>query len=189
MICIYAIKNTTNGKMYIGSTVNMTARFKKHKTDLKRNCHCNTHLQNAYNLYGESVLDFIILATCGKHQLIPKEKEFIEKYHSLDPTFGYNLTLPRETIARKSSEEYREKLSKAKQGITPINFLEMQQRTWKSVNFYDRGIFIKNSPSVLALAKDLGIDRQNIHNYLKGKIKMLRYHPTWHFEYKTETIC
>ena len=188
MICIYAIKNTTNGKMYIGSTVNMTARFKKHRTDLKRNSHCNTHLQNAYNLYGEGALDFIILATCGKHQLISKEKEFIEKYHSLDPTFGYNLTLPREVIARKSSEKYREVLSKAKQGITPTNFLEMQQRRWKSVDFYDAGVFIKNAPSVLTLAKDLGIDRQNIHNYLKGKVKMLRYNPRWHFEYKTEEI-
>ena len=188
MICIYAIKNTTNGKMYIGSTVNMTARFKKHRTDLKRNCHCNTHLQNAYNVYGEDVIDFIILTTCGKHQLISKEKEFIEKYHSLDSTFGYNLILPRETIARKNSEEYIKKLSEAKQGITPNNFLEMQQRHWRSVNFYDGGVFIKNCQSVLALARELGVDRQNIHNYLKGKVKMMRYNPRWHFEYKIEEI-
>lgn len=188
MVCIYAIKNTENGKIYIGSTNNMTKRFKKHKSELRGNKHYNEYLQRAFNKYGENSLDFIILTTCGEHQLVKKEIEYIQKYHALDSNYGYNLILPREASTRNISEEYRKKISDSKKGVTPANFEEMRRKKWRSVNFYERKVFKDNFPSVKNLAEFLGIHPQNIHNYLKGKIGYLRYHPTWHFEYKQEEL-
>ena len=50
---IYQILNTVNGKFYIGSAVDFTLRWAQHKWEFKNNRHSNTHLQRAYNKYGE----------------------------------------------------------------------------------------------------------------------------------------
>lgn len=188
MICIYGIKNTQTGKIYIGSTNNMTRRFKRHKTELRNGKHSNQYLQRAWNKVGEDNIDFIILATCGEHQLLKKEIEYIKKYNSLDSTFGYNLVVPLNVATRKISKEHSRKLSEAMKGKLPSNFEEMRRKTWKSVDYYEGKKFIKNYPSVRKLALHLEIDAQNIHNYLSGKTKFLRKYPTWHFEYKKETL-
>jgi hypothetical protein len=183
MVCIYAIKNTVNGKIYVGSTENMTARFKKHKSSLKRGCHCNIHLQRAYDQYGEDCLDFIILATCGKHQLIKKELEFIDKYHSLDETYGYNLILPREPATRSISPILRKTLSEKKKGIIPLNLKQMQKVRWKKVNVFQDNVLINTYESVRVAEESLGIKRGNIHNYLKEKTTGIKYFKHLHFEY------
>ena len=85
MVCIYGIKNTQTGKIYIGSTNNMTRRFKRHKTELRNGKHSNQYLQRAWNKVGEDNIDFIILATCGEHQLIKKEIEFINNSFAFPP--------------------------------------------------------------------------------------------------------
>jgi group I intron endonuclease len=186
MICIYAIKNTKSGKMYIGSTNNMTRRYIRHRTELNTNRHPNEYLQRSWNKYGEESFDFIILTTCGEHQLLKKEVEYIDKYHSLDATFGYNLTLPKKVATRNISKEHSKKLSDAKKGITPTNFEEMQKTRWKSVDFYIYGKFVENYVSVKKASEALGVSSQTILNVMKGKTKVMRTNPSWNFKYKTE---
>ena len=92
---VYTITNTINNKIYVGSTTRLFCqRWGDHRVQLRSNKHHNIHLQRAWNKYGEDSLDFIILTTCGEHQLLKKEAEFIKKYNSLDATYGYNLTIP-----------------------------------------------------------------------------------------------
>jgi len=184
MICIYAIKNNINGKVYVGSTNNMTKRFKKHKSELKRNCHCNSHLQDSYNKYGEASLDFIILETCRENQLIKKEKEYVDKYFSLDEKFGYNLILPREPSTRKLSDSFRSIISEQKKGITPTNFSQMRKKRWRKVGVYENNILVNTYESVRVAEELLGIKRCNIHNYLKGKTSGIKHFKHLTFKYE-----
>lgn len=60
---IYQITCTANGKIYIGSSVNIKSRISGHKSKLNKGCHDNKYLQNAWNKYGESSFIFEIINT------------------------------------------------------------------------------------------------------------------------------
>jgi len=45
--------NKINKKRYIGQTYSIKNRFYRHKNELLKNKHNNTHLQNAWNKYGQ----------------------------------------------------------------------------------------------------------------------------------------
>ena len=49
---IYQIRNLVNGKIYVGSSVNLETRKTPHYWELENNRHNNQHLQRAYNKYG-----------------------------------------------------------------------------------------------------------------------------------------
>lgn len=57
---VYQIYNPINNKRYIGSSINVERRLKEHLRNLKKNTHCNVHLQSAYNKY-KDVLQFQFL--------------------------------------------------------------------------------------------------------------------------------
>lgn len=42
---VYQIYNPINNKRYIGSSINVERRLKEHLRNLKKNTHCNVHLQ------------------------------------------------------------------------------------------------------------------------------------------------
>lgn len=58
---IYQIHNIVNDKCYIGQTVHPEAREKRHFSNLRCQRHDNTHLQHAFNEYGEDSFEFSIL--------------------------------------------------------------------------------------------------------------------------------
>lgn len=94
-ICgIYAIKNIINNKVYIGSSINIIIRWRKHKSDLGKNKHDNDHLQSSWNKYGKLNFEFIILEECVEHILLDRESFWIENYKSLNEHTGYNLATP-----------------------------------------------------------------------------------------------
>ena len=50
---IYIIKNTIDGKLYVGKTTkSLETRWSQHKKSLVSNSHINKHLQFAWNKYG-----------------------------------------------------------------------------------------------------------------------------------------
>ena len=88
---IYQIKNTQNGKIYIGQTRDLKLRIYEHLRVLRRGEHHNHYLQRAFNKYGESAFKFSVLEECPIEELDFKEKEWIKKLHSMDADKGYNL--------------------------------------------------------------------------------------------------
>ena len=58
---IYRILNTITGKGYVGSASDSYHRFAEHKTILRQNRHHSSHLQHAWNKYGESNFKFEII--------------------------------------------------------------------------------------------------------------------------------
>ena len=58
---IYKIINTVNGKFYVGSTTNTRERFRTHRHRLRGNKHHASHLQAAWNKYGEEAFVFHVI--------------------------------------------------------------------------------------------------------------------------------
>lgn len=61
MKCIYAIRHIDSGKCYVGSAVDRRRRWAYHKNQLRNGKHHSQYLQNAWNLYGESAFDWIVI--------------------------------------------------------------------------------------------------------------------------------
>lgn len=76
---IYAIISPS-GKRYVGSAVDIARRWREHLRDLRKCRHHCAPLQNAFNKYGESALQFTILERCAKPQLITREQLHIDAY-------------------------------------------------------------------------------------------------------------
>jgi group I intron endonuclease len=117
---IYCITCLINRKCYVGSSINVAFRIKKHFVDLKSNRHINQHLQNAYNLYGLKAFTVYVAETCGESELLDREQYYIDINRSYDRNFGFNQTVSsRSPLGYKHSEESKIKMSLAKLGKKP----------------------------------------------------------------------
>lgn len=128
---IYGIRCKVNNKLYIGSTLRLDSRCHAHFHRLRNNIHPNSHLQSAFNKYGEDNFVYFTIEECPKEILLKNEDWWIKKYQTLDRNFGYNKKeaarpLHSEETKRKislskighsTSEETKEKMSIAKLGI------------------------------------------------------------------------
>lgn len=132
---IYAIKNTVNGKVYVGSAVNLRQRFISHRSCLKKGTHHSLKLQRAWDKYGSETFVFeVIESVSDKQNLIKCEQYWIDEMVAAGEHTGYNI-LPvagsplgikcsPETIAKMSeshkgkifSQEHRNQLSKSATG-------------------------------------------------------------------------
>lgn len=116
---IYCIENKTNGKKYIGKSVNIQKRWKEHKSQLCNGTHVNSYLQHSWDKYGEFAFEFSIIEECAEGDLNDREKYWIEFYNSFNN--GFNLTLGGDggnTIAGYTDAElqrYKEKKCKIHQ--------------------------------------------------------------------------
>lgn len=90
MYYIYKIENLKNHKKYIGLTNNYKRRKLRHFSDLERNVHDNSFLQQEYNKYGKNNFSFEIVfeGDVTPTEIGEKEKEFISYYDSYRN--GYN---------------------------------------------------------------------------------------------------
>lgn len=92
---IYKITNTQTGKVYIGSSIEMSSRFKQHYENLKMGKHHNEKLQNDYNIYGESYFKFETLEIIDNIDDLPeKEYYWIRQYGGLYGDIVYNVSNP-----------------------------------------------------------------------------------------------
>lgn len=88
---IYGIYCITNNKIYIGSAINIHARYVRHKYYLSTSNHHSTKLQRAFNKYGIDVFRIIVIEKCTSEQLLEKELSWINKLDSYEN--GFNATL------------------------------------------------------------------------------------------------
>ena len=103
---VYMIKNTLNGKIYIGQTTkNIKRRWQKH-CNLKHSC-CPI-LSRAINKYGKE--NFTIEEIDGTNSLSELnylEKHYIYKFNSLAPN-GYNLQTGGKNFRRTKEDRKRQ---------------------------------------------------------------------------------
>lgn len=115
MIGIYGIHNLENDKWYVGQSINIERRWRHHKLFLRNGTHCNQHLLRAWNYYGESSFDFVVLEECDVDELNDSECRWIAKLNSLKS--GYNLCDGGDShIGRVVSDESKQAESLARMG-------------------------------------------------------------------------
>ena len=58
---IYRIRNTQNGKSYVGFSLELQAKINRHKAELIFGSHRNSELLNEWKAFGESSFEFEVL--------------------------------------------------------------------------------------------------------------------------------
>lgn len=113
---IYVILNTKNSKVYIGQSVDIYTRWRKHEEALNRGKHQNRHLQNAWNKYGEKFFRFQILEHCSIDKLDEREQHYLDIY--IPKGICYNIATNVEVPARgrHPSIESRHRMSISQKG-------------------------------------------------------------------------
>jgi hypothetical protein len=88
---VYQIRCVKNGKIYVGSAVNLQKRWYQHRRSLQRGEHRNRYLQQTWNKYGEENFDFEILEFVGVSHLLQAEQEWIDATACIDRGIGFNI--------------------------------------------------------------------------------------------------
>ena len=87
---VYKIINTINGKVYIGSSKDISRRWNEHIYSLDVNAHHNKKLQNAWNKYGRQNFKFEIIEECDEKNQFEREQYYIDLYKPF-LNDGYNI--------------------------------------------------------------------------------------------------
>lgn len=109
---IYKIENKINGKVYIGSSIEIHVRLMNHKYMLRANKHDNEYLQKSFNKHGENSFIFDVVELCSIEKLIEKENFYINKLSSNNLKLGYNLATVNEFRRNNFNNEVKVKNSK-----------------------------------------------------------------------------
>jgi group I intron endonuclease len=116
---IYLIRNTINGKGYVGQTVvSIEQRFSEHVAASNRGC--GNALYKAMRKYGMENFSVSEVASCDSLLLNDLEKHYVKFYGTFAPVgHGYNMTLGGDgALGYVMSEESKKKMSLAKKGRT-----------------------------------------------------------------------
>jgi group I intron endonuclease len=114
MTGIYCIRRIN--RRYIGSAVDIKHRWRTHRWQLNAGIHANTHLQRAWNKYGEAAFTFEVLEVCVKSFLRECEQQWLDTY---SPASLYNTCLESKTRAGyKMTDAQRTAVSARMRGNT-----------------------------------------------------------------------
>lgn len=122
---IYVIKNSINGKIYVGKSKNCYHRLNQHLYDIKtpeRNYNENVHLLNAINKYGIENFDYYLVekfdeSDVEKLEKLLSERElyWMKELDSLNREKGYNLRYDSEGkcyCSKETSQKITNRLKK-----------------------------------------------------------------------------
>lgn len=177
---IYKITNSITGDFYIGSTNNFNKRRWEHFNGLKKNKHCNKHLQYSFNKHKIDNFKFEIIAKCPKEYNIKFEQWFID---NLNPKYnksriaGCNAGYP-------VSDETRKKLSISSKNM--IRTKEHYLKVAKSLTGKKASIETRMKQSSAKIGKNSGIHNNNYIGEINQYDKLGNYIKTW---LTTKDIC
>lgn len=168
---IYKITNSKSNKVYIGSACDLRDRKNSHFSELRRNIHANTHLQNSFNKYGEESFEFVVLEYCGKKNLTEREQEWIDKYSFSDL---YNILKHAHSMLgykhRQESIEKMKTTNKRNFSESTKRKMSLSTKTKIKVKSTDRNGKVTIHESITTAAKENNISRSNAHDILaKGR--------------------
>lgn len=128
---IYWIKNTLNGKFYVGSTTQRYVRWKTHRGQLNGNRHHCRHLQAAWNKYGADAFEFKVVEKVVDDALLQEAEDRWLTAHVGKP-YCYNHGLrsgaPWRGGDKKNHPRYGAKLTEAQKQ----NLREATLEQWKT---------------------------------------------------------
>ena len=110
---VYIIKNSVNGKVYIGSSGNIKNRFSTHKSNFKHNRHQNKRMQIEYNKHGD-IFSYRVMLWCSKENLLFYEQRTMDAYkevmkYNIHPAIGKPKAVLIFNVKDKIKEKFIEK--------------------------------------------------------------------------------
>lgn len=93
-ICVYAIENVLDGKVYVGATRNLKSRWNDHRKALNKGVHDAAALQVDWSANGRAAFRLVVLENLTDLADLPvREDHWIETLSAADPNYGYNTYL------------------------------------------------------------------------------------------------
>lgn len=115
-ISIYRITNRVNGKVYVGQTRVPKRRWTDHQYAAKKNV--DTYFYSAVRKYGASNFEYEIVEVCTLAQADDREMYWIRRLRATDKRYGYNTSIGGTSGNNSTSQEVRDKISRAKKGVS-----------------------------------------------------------------------
>lgn len=161
---VYAIKNSINGKVYVGSTVDFSRRFRDHSRALCNGTHCNKHLQSAWQKHGPDAFEFqIVEQVSDVSALIEREQAWIDSMGA-----DYNLCKKAgNTLGRRLSEDAKRRIAEAGRNRSEETLRRMSESA--------RARAVCGSPDVVAAMTAVNMGnkyRQGILHTEETRLKM-----------------
>jgi group I intron endonuclease len=114
---IYKITCLGNGKIYIGSSQDVSKRIGTHFKTLRSKTHRNPHMQSAFLLYGETFFSWEKVESCATEILLEREQWWMDKTKCYNREIGFNNTIKaNSTSGYKHTDKARIAMSSAKKG-------------------------------------------------------------------------
>jgi group I intron endonuclease len=162
---IYKIQNKINNKVYIGSSIDVSDRWKQHIRELKSKYHHNQNLQNAWHDQGDKNFEFEVIEIVEDiNKLIDREQYYIDLTKCYDSNYGYNVS-PKagSCLGVKRTEKEKRWLSKVNSGERSCQAKIKEKDAIKICERIVRG------ESINLIAKD----------YSKGIVSAIKHGKTW----------
>lgn len=87
---VYQIFNLKTCAFYVGSTVQLSKRWRTHRRKLNANKHHCHHLQNAWNKYGSESFELRVVQIVEDFNfLMDEEQKWLDKYHGQEICYNY----------------------------------------------------------------------------------------------------
>ena len=183
-IGIYQIVNKINDRVYIGQTSeSFLRRFLFHDWELRKGCHSNSHLQRAWNKYGEENFEFSVVEVVDESDNVHEILDDLEIKYISESNNRYNIQnggqarrahtpLSEETkrkigeknrinmLGRKASEETKAKMSESQKKRT---------LDWSRIEISKETVFkiktlLVSGMSPSEVAKELNLPYRKISN-------------------------
>ena len=90
MRTVYMIKNTGNGKAYIGSSCSLDGRVEKHICALRHHRHKVEDMQSDFEKYGENMFCAVPLGKFPDDEAIRMETFYQRIFRTNERAYGYN---------------------------------------------------------------------------------------------------
>lgn len=192
---VYKITNTTNGRIYIGSTSCFRKRAKGHKGDLEMNRHCNGFFQNDFNKCGTDAFMFEILEVVDKseNERLLREQFYLDQFYD-NKKNCYNISKEAKRhycgkIGKGSrhgkplDEEHKAKISQTNKEVWQDSELRKQasldaHKRWDkhhaniTVTNRDSGEVVTITGSIRPWCLERGINYKTFHQMINGKVKV-----------------
>lgn len=163
---IYKIENLVNGKFYIGSSIKIYYRIRRHLSDLLKNKHANPKLQSSFNKHGESNFITTILEFVEEKDLLEREEFYI---NTLKPVYNcMTIKIGRPVITdemrRKASISVRKAMAEGRMTCNE-----------KAIDVFDlTGNKIHTFKRITTCCKFLQIGQDSVTRVLNGKHKQCK---------------